>query len=275
VLVPEYSLDPRARWGWAAPPPARLARILADAEPDCEGTIGAVLELTEWCGSVPRHPGPGAAREPHWDNDFWGGLDAAVQVAELRRRDPALYLEVGSGHSTRFARRAIRDFGLRSKIVSIDPHPRAEIDDLCDEVIRTGAQDADREVFARLTAGDVLFIDGSHTAVMNSDATVLMLEILPELPPGVLVQIDDVFLPWDYPPTWARRWYGEQYLVAAQLLGGATGWRITFPGWHLTRLSPSAERFAPLWPHIETRFGRHASSFWFETTATDPMIPAR
>ena len=37
-------------------------------------------------------------------------------------------LEIGSGNSTKFARRAIRDHRLCTRITSIDPHPRAEID---------------------------------------------------------------------------------------------------------------------------------------------------
>ena len=70
--------------------------------------------------------------------------------------------------------------------------------------------------------------------------------------------IDDVFLPWDYPPTWAGRVYGEQYLVAAHLLGGGAGWQVRFPGWWLVEESPLAERFTPLWAVVENRYGRHA-----------------
>ena len=269
VIVPEYSFRPRARWGWEEPPPERLARILAEAEPDAAETVAAALELRDWCQTIPRSAAGASGHEPYWDNDYWGGLDAVVQVAELKRRNPALYLEVGSGHSTRFARRAIDDFSLRTRIVSIDPSPRAEVDALCDEVVRSPAEDAPEEVWRGLAEGDVLFVDGSHMALMGSDATVLLCEVLPRLPAGVMVQIDDIFLPWDYPPTWNRRWYGEQYVLAGLLLGGAAGWRIRFAGWHLTQLSQQAQSFAPLWPLVETRFGRVASSFWIERDGDD------
>jgi hypothetical protein len=119
-------------------------------------------------------------------------------------------------------------------------------------------------LFDRLGAGDVLFMDGSHVALMGSDATVFFLEILPRLKRGVLVGIDDIFLPWDYPPTWTGRVYGEQYLLAALLLGGAAGWRVRFPGWWLVEESELAARFELLWPVVENRFGRHAGSFWLE-----------
>jgi hypothetical protein len=187
-----------------------------------------------------------------------------MQCAALKRRDPAQYLEVGSGFSTLFARRAIEDFGLRTRIVSVDPHPRAEVDSCCDEVVRAPLEQADLSVFDRLQDGDVVLMDGSHVALMNSDATVFFLEVLPRLAAGVLVGVDDVFLPWDYPPPWTGRVYGEQYLLAAFLLGGAEGWSIRFPGWWLVECSPLAARFEPLWPVVENRFGRHAASFWLE-----------
>lgn len=264
VIVPEYSLRPRARWGWSAPVPDALAKLLTSREGESLETIEAALQLAGWCAGISSAPDPGAPNAPYWDNDFWGGLDAVIQVSELRRRDPALLIEIGSGYSTRFARRAITDFGLRTRIISIDPAPRASIENLCDEAMRSPAEAVPTEVFDRLGSGDILFIDGSHTALMNSDATVLMCEVLPRLAPGVLVGIHDVFLPWDYPPTWAHRWYGEQYLVAAFLLGGANGWRLRFPGWHLTHESALAGRFDPLWKQVETRFGRVCNSFWIE-----------
>ena len=265
VLVPEFAFTPHARWGWGGRPVASaVAERLAANAPAYESDVQAVVEMLEWARSIPRlatKPG-----EPCWENSYWGTVDALMQCAALKARDPALYVEIGSGYSTLFARRAISDFGLRTKIVSIDPHPRADIDACCDEVIRRPMQDAGLEVFARLGTDDVLFIDGSHLALMGSDATVFFVEVLPGLGPGVLVGIDDVFLPWDYPPEWAGRVYAEQYLLATLLLGGAHGWRVRFPGWWLVEESQLAPRFEPLWPVVENRFGRHAGSFWLERT---------
>lgn len=261
MFVPEYPLDVRPRWGWGGTRsmPGVEARL---AEGDYTEAIDDICALGDWAAALPRHATrPG---EPCWENDYWGGPDALMQVASLRRRDPALYLEVGSGYSTRFARRAITDFGLSTRIVSIDPTPRAEIGSLCDEVIRRPFQDVAHELLDRIAPGDVVLFDGSHTALMNSDATVFFLEIVPQLPAGVLVGVDDIFLPWDYPASWSGRIYGEQYLLAAHLLGGGHGWDVRFPGWWLVECSALAGRLAPLWPTLENRFGRHAGSFWFE-----------
>ena len=266
VLVPEFPLDLRARWGWGSPVADAVAARLAAGEADYAPAVDDAAALADWAATIGRTPNrPG---DPCWENEYWGTVDALVQCAALKRRDPALYLEVGSGWSTLFARRAIEDFGLRTRIVSIDPEPRAEVDARCDEVIRERFEHVDLALFDRLTSGDVVLFDGSHTALMNSDATVFFLEVLPRIPEGVLVGIDDVFLPWDYPPQWVYRVYGEQYLLATFLLGGAQGWTVRFPGWWVVEESQLNERFADLWPVVENRLGRHAGSFWLERTGS-------
>ena len=79
--------------------------------------------------------------------------------------------------------------------------------------MRQPLEAVDASEFGALTAGDVVFFDGSHRVFQNSDVTVFFLEILPALPPGVLVQIHDIFWPVDYPPAWADRYYSEQYMA--------------------------------------------------------------
>jgi hypothetical protein len=262
VIVPEYELHPRARYGWDGRP--GLARL--DAAFDAwlvehlDPLVDQLSELSTWARSVPRAAPSGAC----WENDYWGSLDAVWQVVALRRRDPARYVEVGSGFSTLFARRAIEAFGLRTRITSIDPAPRREVDAACDEVIRTPLELTDLSAFEGLQAGDVVLVDGSHVVSMNSDAVAFFLDVLPALPSGVLVGIDDIYLPWDYHPSWVRRGYGEQYLLAAYLLGGADGDHIRFPGWVVARALADDPRLADLWPTVENRFGRLASSFWLE-----------
>jgi hypothetical protein len=107
--------------------------------------------------------------------------------------------------------------------VSIDPEPRADIDRLCDHVVRSGLETADLAVFEELKPGDVVFVDNSHRAFTNSDVTVFFLDVLPRLPDGVLVGIHDITLPADYPPGWNGFHFNEQYLLACFLLGG-TPW---------------------------------------------------
>lgn len=263
----EYATNPRAMWGWGRPANPWISHVLGASLPAVEELAPRLNELAEWCAGIPRRvPREGALG---WDNLYWSSIDAVMQVHALRSRRPATYLEVGSGYSTMFARRAIEDFGLPTRIVSVDPHPRADIDELCDEVVRAPFEDVAEESLRRLAPGDVFVFDGSHLATMASDASVLFSGAIDLVPEGVLVGIDDVYLPWDYHGSWAGRFYGEQYLVAAWLLGGARGWEIRLPSWHVTAVAGRADLFDPLWPHIESWGGRRGTALWMERT-TEP-----
>src|ERR1019366_3993414 len=106
-------------------------------------------------------------------------------------------VEIGSGNSTKFVARAIADHGLETKIISIDPQPRAEIDSLCNEVMRKPLEKCNLDIFGTLGESDIVFADNSHQSFMNSDVTVFFCEVLPMLARGVTVGIHDIFLPQD------------------------------------------------------------------------------
>jgi hypothetical protein len=166
---------------------------------------------------------------PRWMNGWIPGLDAITLYGQLALHNPRWYVEVGSGNSTMFARQAIEDHGLRTSIVSIDPVPRADIDKICDRVIREPCEDVSAEFFDSLSAEDILFVDNSHRSFQSSDVTVFFTEMLPDLPSGMIYGLHDIFLPWDYPKEWQDRYYNEQYLLACYLLGGAGGDEIISP----------------------------------------------
>ena len=166
---------------------------------------------------------------PFWGNGWIPGLDAVSLYTTVAKYKPRLYVEVGSGNSTKFVRRAIADNGLRTRIISIDPMPRAEVNSIVDEAIRKPLEDVDLDIFRELQRGDVVFLDNSHRAFQNSDVTVFFTEILPTLPGGVVYGLHDIHLPEDYPADWATRFYNEQYLLHAYLIGGRGGDDILFP----------------------------------------------
>jgi hypothetical protein len=255
----------RPRWGYGAPEHAALAAIVGTEEDAYRASLDVIRALGPQLQAIPAITADAA--EPRWQTEGWlPELDAAAIYAFLRERDPAHYVEVGSGNSTRFAARARRDGGLRFKLTSIDPHPRAEIDALCDEVVRTSFETADTTLFDRLEAGDVVFFDGSHRSFMNSDATVFLLEVLPRLPAGVLVGVHDVFLPRDYPPEYAARYYSEQYLLAAYLLGGGERLRLTLASNYVATRPELYGIVAQIWsdPALTGLRPEMNSSFWFE-----------
>ncbi len=170
--------------------------------------------------------------EPRWEQDWFPRLDAAVAYAMIRQIAPQRVIEVGSGHSTRFMARAIKDGELETRFTAIDPAPRATIESLPIEIIPKTLHDTPPEVFHSLEAGDVLFIDSSHIVLPGTDVDRLFLEILPALPAGVYVHIHDIFLPDGYPKSWEWRGYNEQQAVAPMLLFG--GFDILFASHYVT-----------------------------------------
>jgi hypothetical protein len=172
---------------------------------------------------------------PYWENPFFTGDDARVAYAMVREFKPRTIVEVGSGNSTKFLRKAIASGKSETRLISIDPFPRTEIDSLCDAVIRKSVVTVPPDFFDRLGPGDILFIDGSHIVFQGTDGPYLFLRILPRIRPGVLVQIHDIFLPDDYPSDFRDRWYNEQYLLAAILLGNSD-WTVLAPVAYLNKM---------------------------------------
>ena len=201
---------------------------------------------------IPLEPG-GNDAEPHWLNAWIPGLDAVSLYAFTAQKNPGVFLEVGSGNSTKFVRKAIDDHGLKTKIVSIDPFPRVEIDRICDAIHRVALEELDLAVFDSLTPDDIVFIDNSHRALPNSDVTVFFMEVLGRLPKGILYGLHDIFLPVDYPDEWGPRFYNEQYLLAAYLFGGADGDDIVLPGSFISRDRELTAALDVLWqvPHLQ------------------------
>ena len=153
------------------------------------------------------------------DQAWFPSLDAAVAYALMRDRKPQHVIEVGSGHSTRVLAKALGGLG---EIVAIDPSPRADIAGLPGvQVVASTVQAAPGELFDKLRAGDVLFMDSSHILMPGSDVDLLLNRVLPRLPAGVIVHIHDIFLPFDYPPIWGWRAYNEQQGVLPLLTTGA------------------------------------------------------
>ena len=163
--------------------------------------------------------------EPRWGQDWFPRLDGAMAYAMTLEHRPARIVEVGAGHSTRFFARAVRDGGLDTEIVAIDPAPRATLPESVRRIPQS-VQQAGREPFSRLAAGDILSIDSGHVLMPGSDVDFLLNAVLPTLPSGALAHVHDFFMPDGYPASWDWRGYNEQYAVAPLLLQG--GWRALF-----------------------------------------------
>jgi hypothetical protein len=228
LLLVDYPVRPEPRYGYGKPPHAELAALLERHREAYARVLGQMSVMDSSLAAIADTADP-ASGEPQWRDRFTGGLDGIALYCFAALRKPTRFFEIGSGNATKFVARAVRDGNLGTQIVSVDPHPRAEVDRLCDRTLRARLEEIELSLFDELEAGDILYVDNSHRALQNSDVTVFFLEVLPRLAPGVLVGIDDICLPFDYPPEWRFRYYSEQYLLACYLLAGGNRVRPVLP----------------------------------------------
>ena len=255
-----------SRYGHGKPSHARLAQLLAAGDNEYAGVLEGFGAYTDALAAIPAEQSD--PLQPHWRNTLLFGLDGISLYCFTRQRAPRRYVEIGSGNSTLFVNRARRDGGIDMTITSVDPVPRRDIDQVCDEVIRKPFETVGAEVFAGLEAGDIVFFDCSHRVFMNSDVTAFFLDVLPELPPGVLVGIHDIYLPDDYRSEHYRRWWSEQYILAALLLGEPSWLRPVLPCWYVSEHPQLGDRARALAPAATySTVNPHGLIFWAEMQA--------
>jgi hypothetical protein len=258
----DYPIHPQARYGYGKPMHPLLFKII-DARREVYRHFLENLLLYKPDLWRIGNSGGEEILEPFWTNGFLSGLDAASLYALIRMYHPRLYIEIGSGHSTRFARRAVEDEKIDTTIVSIDPAPRANIQKLADSMIQKPIEDMELGIFESLQSGDILFVDHSHRVFTNSDSAVVFLDILPRLRPGVLVHFHDIFLPADYPPEWQGRYYAEQYLLACYLLARTDVFEILLANSFISGDSEFAGALSALWDQSGIAgVEKHGCSFW-------------
>ena len=266
AIFVQYPVCPRPRWGYGAPPHPQLQRVMEEGRDRYARLLDDILACAPGLGRIAESGAPPG--EPVWENDFCRGLNAASLYTFPKLFQSRRYLEVGSGHSTRFVRRGIRDHGLPMTLTSIDPQPRAAVDALCDAVIRLPLEELDPAVVDQLEANDILMIDNSHRCFQNSDVTVVFLEVLPRLKPGVLVYIDDCYLPLDYPPEWEDHYYSEQYLLAVLLLADAgRRYEVLLPCSFIGGDAALRRQVDALWAQVARGHQGYGNGFWMRVRA--------
>jgi len=124
-------------------------------------------------------------------NEEFSSGDAELYHSMIRHFRPNFVIEIGAGHSTWFAARALRLNG-KGSLLAIDPAPRRALPRAAGQ-IRSKVEDVGLEVFDKLVSGDILFIDSSHTA---EEAAFHVDKILPRLKSGVLIHHHDVAYPY-------------------------------------------------------------------------------
>ena len=239
--------------------------ILDERKTQMEGEVKRILNYTEQLHAIRKRSDESNPLLPAWNNNFLPGLDIAALYMYIAERKPKKYMEVGSGNSTLVAAAAKNQYSTDTEIISIDPYPRADIDQVSQRIVRRPFEEVGTEWADELEAGDILFIDNSHRALPNSDATVFFLEWLPRLKEGVIVQVHDIYLPWDYPQDMCERGYSEQYVLAAMVMSNPERYRPIFPAFWIAQQPDMQATLGPLWENKNLHgVERHGGSFWFE-----------
>ena len=201
--------------------------------------------------------------KPAWNNGYLPGLDIIGIYTMLARFKPKRYIEIGSGNSTRVAHKAFIEKDLSTEFISIDPKPRAEIDQIPNRMIREPFENVNLDIVAELNANDILFLDNSHRILPNSDSMVFFMEILPRLKRGVIVHLHDIYLPYDYPQFMCDRFYSEQYALAIYLLANPDKYETILPNYFISEDKELSELIAPIWDHENLKdVERHGGSYW-------------
>lgn len=263
----EYRVAPKPRYGYGKPVHSLLNEIIQKNDVLYQEHLEFFLQHTGALQQIKVQGKEDNETDPVWNNGFLPGLDIVGIYGMLAKYRPEQYIEIGSGNSTKVARKAILENDLKTKITSIDPNPRASIDHLADQVIRLPFEELpdNRFIVDLLGENDVLFIDNSHRVFPNSDAMICFMELLPYLKKGVLVHIHDIYLPFDYPQFMCDRFYNEQYMLAAFILSNPERYKPLLPNYYISEHKVLSELIAPMWNHDHlVHVERHGGSFWIQ-----------
>ena len=254
--------------------PEQIARLKSDLLPFAD----------EWTFSELAN---GDAHKFHFNNGFFERVDAEVAYSFVRHRKPKRIIEIGSGNTTLVMATALRKNlaeGYPCELTSIEPFPAPFLKDGLNglsSLIEKPVQQVPLDVFKSLDPGDILFIDSSHVVSMDSDVLYEFLQIVPQVAPGVLIHVHDIFTPLDYPQKFVMTnlcFWSEQYLLEAFLAFNNSFkvmWassamqqahpeilREAFPGWQgsFERMPTELKVFAPTLDNKNVL----PCSFWME-----------
>lgn len=161
-------------------------------------------------------------------NGSFEWMDGRMLYYFLQKNKPKKIIEIGSGNSTLLMYNTKKKFNLDFEIICIEPYPEQSTDITSNHnwlkvlnkmgeitLIEKNLQDVHIDVFKELKANDILFIDSTHVAKLDSDVMYYFTKILPQLNNDVMVHIHDIFFPHDYPLDWLKggRFWNEQYLL--------------------------------------------------------------
>ena len=264
-LFLDYKVTFKPRYGHGNPPHAELNAIINSERNEYKRILNRALIYKDQFFSIKQAKDETNKNFPGWNNGFLPGLDIIGLYTIVSEFKPNKYLEIGSGNSTKVVFKAKKDQKLQTKIISIDPYPRAEIDHLADELHRVPFENIDFTTIDQLEENDILFIDNSHRILPNSDAMVCFLEILPRLKKGVIVHIHDIYWPYDYPQFMCDRFYSEQYGLGLMILCNPNRYKTILPNYFISEDNDLKTILNPIWENASLKnVEQHGGSYWLK-----------
>jgi predicted O-methyltransferase YrrM len=227
--IPDTQVVPEETWQQVADLSGRI-----NLRPEAQRLLLAEVSqaFREEYDAFPPHP-TDDPQQFYTSTRSFNCVDAQMLYAMIRHLRPRRIIEVGSGFSTLLINQAIgQNLAEHPEgsctFTAIEPYPdyiigegaRLKTLPHLSDLIQQKVQQVPLTTFTELEAGDVLFIDSSHTVRVGGDTLYEMLKVLPALQPGVIIHIHDVFLPYEYPRSWTHEWqwfWTEQYLLEAFL----------------------------------------------------------
>ncbi len=183
----------------------------------------------------------------------------------IRAHHTRRVVEIGSGFSTLISLEALRknvpDGSFQ--LTCVEPYPKNWLLKLPIELCTAKAEDVDLNTYVSLEAGDILFIDSSHVAKLNSDVNFLYMRVLPRLKSGVIIHIHDIYIPYEYPRVHFTQkpsyYWNEQYVLQA-FLSGNRDFEVLLPGYYAQTDLQAA--FKSTFMSYNPAVHRATSSFW-------------
>ncbi|MDT8308586.1 MAG: hypothetical protein RQ866_03590, partial [Bacteroidales bacterium] len=161
-LFLKYDVDFKPRYGYGRPPHPELLRIIEANRGSYKEWIAKALSLQQHILTINDAKTEPDPLQPVWNNGFLPGLDIVMLYTLITECKPKRYVEIGSGNSTKVAYKAKKEQSPDTEIISIDPKPRAEIDAIANEIVRTPFENINYDITGMLQENDILFVDNSH-----------------------------------------------------------------------------------------------------------------
>ncbi len=132
----------------------------------------------------------------------YGPVEADFLFCYITTKRPNRIVQIGCGVSTAVILLAAQEADYKPQIICVEPSPTAYLTRSAKhkliELIPTPAQEVNLKILTGLDAGDLLFVDSTHTVRPGSEVNRIILEVLPRLPSGCFVHFHDIYFPYDY-----------------------------------------------------------------------------